>query len=178
VAYSADVLRGFRFGVSIPNLSDKGESNTDLGFMRISGLQLDVSVYEWQEISDPLTKHKLPDRITFSDLTFERGVTTNRNALWGWFEEVTSALYSGVPSAFRRTVTITAFGKGVRSGVEPVKVWEVYHAFPKVLKFSDFNALNSETMIETLTLANEGYKTYTKSPPQGDFSSGGFGSVA
>lgn len=175
MAYAADVLRGFRFSVSIPGLSNKGEENTDMGFMRISGLQLDVGVYEWQEVSDPLTRHKIPDRITFADLTLERGATTNRNALWGWFEEVTNALYSGVPSDFRRTVTITAFGKGIRSSMETVRVWELYKAFPKVLKFNDFNATESNALIETLTLANEGYKTYTKSPPQGDLPREGLG---
>ena len=178
MAYASDVLRGFRFSVSVPELSKNGEPNTDMGFMRISGLQLDISVYEWQEISDPITKHKLPDRISFSDLTLERGVTTNRNALWNWYEKVLNAMYSGVPSDFRRTVTITAFGKGVRSSAETVKIWEVYNAFPKVLKFSDFNATSSDALIETLTLANEGYKTYTKSPPLGDFPSGGFSNLA
>ena len=67
--YEADVLRDFRFSVSIPNLTSVGGEGTDMGFMRISGLQLNVGVYEWQEVSDPVTVHKLPDRITFSDIT-------------------------------------------------------------------------------------------------------------
>ena len=172
--YEKDILRGFRFSVSIPRLSRYGDTPTDLGFMRISGLQLSVGIYEWQEVSDPLTSYKLPDRISFSDITFERGVTTDREVLWSWYEEITGALYSGTPDEFRRTVMVTAFGKGIRSSAETVKVWEIYNAFPKVLKFSDFDATSSDALIETLTLANEGYKTYTKSPPVGDFSAGGF----
>jgi phage tail-like protein len=130
-----------------------------MGFMRISGLQADVGIYEWQEVSDPLTKHKFPDRINFSDVTFERGVTSNRYALWEWYTSVTNSLYSGVPGDFRRTVTIYSFFKGVpRSSLKGLRVWEIYSAFPKVLKFGEFNATDSSVVIESLTLANEGYK--------------------
>ena len=77
---AADVLRGFRFIVSIPDLPGSGgvEDTLNMGFMRISGLQADVGVYEWQEVTDPVTIHKLPDRIKFSDLVLERGVALQR----------------------------------------------------------------------------------------------------
>lgn len=151
--YTRDPLRGFRFRVSIPSIG------RDLGFMRVSGLQADVGVYEWQEITDPVTIWKMPDRVKFSDLVLERGVTADRKGLWAWFEQTVKALEIGDPNAiFRRQVSIYLYAKGAPSGAYTYDVgWYVFSAFPKSIKFGDLDATQSAVQIESLTLANEGF---------------------
>lgn len=141
-------LRGFRFEVSVNSRKDVG-----LGFQRVSGLQAAVGVKEWQEISDPVTVWKIPDRIQFSDVVLERGATTDRNGLWNWYVAVVEALQVGIPSNFRSTVTIRCFEKGASS---PARIWTIFRAFPKTIKFSELEATSSNTLIESLVLANEG----------------------
>ena len=154
-----DPIHGFRFRVSIPLLSTlvDDESTSDLGFMRIKGLEATVGIYEWQEISDALTVRKLPDRIKFSDVVLERGVTPNRLAIWMWYEKVVSALQAGIATSFRSTVKIRSMMKGQYPD-QSIAEWTIFDAYPKVISFGEFSADSSAILIETLTLANEGYR--------------------
>lgn len=181
---ATDVLRGFRFRVSIQNLpgGDTETPHNDMGFMRVSGLQADVGVYEWQEVTDPVTVHKLPDRIKFSDLVLERGVAFRRTSLWQWFTQVEDALrltfQSGTqPRGFRSDLTITVFDKGVYPGRGSLQ-WHVFSAFPKSIKFGDFDAQSSSVVIESLTLAHEGYRRVSVPDLSGDLNTGAFGTFA
>ena len=151
-----DPLLGFKFIVEIG-------SSTFLGFQKVSGLSLDVGILEVAEISDPVTVTKLPDRISFSDVTLDRGAipTTEYHYLWDWYMEVVNALSNGMPRNFRRTVSIQAASKGVSLDKKPgegLRRWEIYNAFPKSVKFGEFDATSSAVLIESLTLTNEGYK--------------------
>jgi len=133
------------------------EQTSDLGFMRIRGLEATVGTYEWQEISDALTPRKLPDRIKFSDIVMERGVAPNRSAIWEWYYSVVLALQSGVAYPFRSTVIIRSSLKG-QAPDQAVAQWTVFDAYPKGLNFGEFSADSSVALIETLTLVHEGYK--------------------
>jgi phage tail-like protein len=146
---SYDPLTGFKFKVILG-------TGADIGFMKVSGLDLEVGVFEWQEVSDPVTVWKLPDRIKFSDITLERGIAADDSTLWKWFEEVEEALNSGSPANFRRTCTIQVFAKG--DGENPAREWEVYDAFPKNIKIGELDATSSNIYIESLVLAHEGFR--------------------
>lgn len=151
-----DPLLGFKFVVDIA-------STTSMGFQKISGLSLDVGILEIAEISDPITVTKVPDRISFSDVTLERGAipTTDYHYLWDWYMEVVTALTHGMAADFRRIVTITSASKGVSLDFdtgEGTRTWKIFNAFPKSVKFGEFDATSSAVLIESLTLANEGYK--------------------
>jgi phage tail-like protein len=165
--YNADVLRGFRFTVSFDQFStdDAEAPQFDMGFMKISGLQADVGVYEWQEVTDPVTIHKLPDRIKFSDLILERGVASDRWSSWDWFLDVEIALAdtfspasSMNPYPIRSDLTITAYDKGANDFIGWSAIWKVFSAFPRTVKFGEFDAQSSSVVIESLTLAHEGYR--------------------
>lgn len=180
-----DVLRGFRFKVSIDSLQEfarDGESSYyDMGFMKISGLQADVGVYEWQQVTDPVTVYKLPDRIKFSDLVLERGVITERTSLWSWFNRIEDVLANtymqGKLASFRSNLSITVFDKGYNFPRGSVQ-WRIFSAFPRSIKFGDFDANSSSVLIESLTLAHEGYRRVSVSPPMGDFPASGFPNLA
>jgi phage tail-like protein len=152
-----DPLLGFKFLVEIPKLS-----GAVFGFQKVSGLSLDVGILEVTEISNPVTVTKLPDRISFSDLTLERGASpsTGYADLWSWFKLVEAALNDGYPADFRMQVNIKTAPKGILldSQDPSVREWHVYNAFPKTVKFGEFDATSSAVLIESLTLANEGYR--------------------
>jgi phage tail-like protein len=153
MAYLDDPLRGFKFIVSIPNMLDEADP-TNMGFMKVGSLEADIGVIEWQEISDPITVTKLPDRIKFKDVVLERGVGFRRSAMFNWFLFVKYALDSGVPADFRRTVEITTVAKGSAPG----RIWRVYSAWPKTMTFAELDATQSVIQVESVTLANEGYE--------------------
>lgn len=150
-----DPLMGFKFQVEVPGFGP-------MAFQKVSGLSLDVGILEVTEISNPITVTKLPDRISFSDLTLERGATpdTNYAMLWQWYLDVVAALNNGYPASFRAQVNIRTAPKGILldSNDPSIRKWEVYNAFPKTVKFGDFDATSSAVLIESLTLANEGYR--------------------
>ena len=152
-----DPLMGFKFQVDVPGFGE-------MAFQKVSGLSLDVGILEVTEISNPITVTKLPDRISFSDLTLERGATPSSNyaMLWEWYLAVVDALnYGLVPKKdFRAQVNIRTAPKGILldSKDPSIRKWEVYNAFPKTVKFGDFDATSSAVLIESLTLANEGYR--------------------
>ena len=118
MAETSDVLRGFRFYVSIskgdargPDIFKGSDTSEEMGFMRIGGLEANFDVIEWQELGDPITVPKIPDRVKFPPVVFERGVARDRNTIWEWYLRVLGAMNYGVPMSFRRMVTIRAMSK-------------------------------------------------------------------
>ena len=170
---TVDPLRGFRFLVSVSRrvgnvlVPDSMSSvPIDLGFQKVSGLQADIGVMEWKEISNPVSPLKFPSTFKFGDLKLDRGVSTNRRGLWKWYEDVLQTMQLGTATVeCRATVTIHVIPKGFipystsgSGGGSGMMTWQVYHAFPKQIRFGDFDAEGSNVLIESLTLANEGFK--------------------
>lgn len=141
-----DPLRGFKFRVNLG-------FGKDLGFRKVSGLSADIGVYEQLEISDPATKVKLPELLSFEDVTLERGAAFD-STLTNWFMEVADCLTKGTSYDFRRTVVIVSYGKGY--GELPGWGWKLFKAWPKSLKFADLDAESSSILIESVVLAHEG----------------------
>jgi len=123
------------------------------GFSRVSGLSGEVEIMEWRELTDPATPRKLPKELVFGDITFERGMTTEKG-LRDWWSETQGIIVNGARTLERETVTVTAYDRN--KSVEAT--WEIYEAWPRVLKWGDLDANTSGMLIETLVLANEGVR--------------------
>lgn len=147
-----DPLLGFRFQV------DFGAGASEMGFMKVSGLQVDIDEYAWEEISDTVTAFKLPGIVKFSDLSLERGAIRAVSPVWRWFREVEEALKTGRPTSMRRTLTIRLQEKGMSDPEAYALEWQVFAAFPKTIKYGELDATSSAVFIESLTLANEGIR--------------------
>ena len=148
-----DPLRGFKFYVNFGS----GDL-TEMGFMKVSGLQVDVEEYSWEEISDPVTAFKLPGILKFSDVILERGAVRITSSIWEWFQEIEQALKDGNPKSIRRNLDIWLQDKGMANQAEVALAWQVYAAFPKTVKYGELDAMSSAVFIESLTLANEGVR--------------------
>jgi len=159
----ADPIRSFRFHVSIQGRS-LGIGDFALGFQKVSGLGASVGVFEWSELTDFVTPWKLPDRMHFPDVTFSRGVTYEVQSLWNWLERVEEVLAMTSSRPMRAPIEITAWAKGENSG--PVAKWNVIAAWPKDIKFGDFDAETSSVQVLSMTVANEGVRFSYTGPPE------------
>lgn len=145
-----DPMLGFRFRLLL--------GTEDIGFMRVSGLSTHVGEMVWEEINDTVTGKKLPDRLTFDDITLSRGVD-NSHALVDWYADVVEVLKQSDGGVWglrdiRRSVSIQVIQKAAQS----VATFQIYSAWPKSLNWSDLNAVDSSVFVESLVLAHEGIR--------------------
>lgn len=120
---------------------------TNVGFMEVSGLSIELDVVDYREGSSPENSvRKMPGLKKFSDVVLKRGIVKNDDDFYKW---INTATFNQVE---RRDVVISLLNEQH----EPVVVWKLRNAFPSKLEYSALNAHSSEVIIESLTLAHEG----------------------
>ena len=120
---------------------------TNVGFMEVSGLSIELDVVDYREGSSPENSvRKMPGMKKFSDVVLKRGIVKNDDDFYRW---ISTATFNQVE---RRDVVISLLNEQH----EPVVVWKLRNAFPSKLEYSTLNAHSSDVIIESLTLAHEG----------------------
>lgn len=120
---------------------------TNIGFMEVSGLSIEIDVVDYREGASPEnTFRKMPSLKKFSDVTLKRGIVKNDNDFYQW---INTATFNQVE---RRDVVISLLNENH----EPVVVWKLRNAFPVKLEYSPLNAQCSDVVIESMTLTHEG----------------------
>lgn len=157
-ASAHDPYRGFKFKVLIG-----GAGGTAIGFQSVTGLSEETEVVEYREGTDPITMRKLPGLTSYDDIVLSRGLSKSRFLL-EWRKQVAhhsdsdKGLADGIPAPnFRKPVTVQLFDKG-DPNTSPVSEWEIFQAWPSALEISDLDAGSSDLVIETVTLAHEGWR--------------------
>jgi len=153
VVSNEDPYFGFNFLVDF----SRGET---AAFMKIGEVAHNVGVAEQIEISDPYGPAKIPDRCSWGDVAFERGLTVNKDLI-KWFDNVVKGLtdgsYDSIGGEFRRTVVIFPIRKAEdRASANPPTRIVLYEAWPIGYKVGGFDAAGSNVLLESLTLAHEG----------------------
>ncbi len=157
-------------------------------FTKCSGLQATRDVEKVVEGGVNEYVHKLPGRITFDNITLERGLSVSR-VLWDWFmqgqhdfnvKRINFSIIQGAPghnlaSAVAGRVwdlNDLAFGM-LGKGFGKVKHWDVEDAFPVKWQISDLKASDSSSVvIETLEIAHHGLTlSYEAGTPMSPFQS-------
>jgi phage tail-like protein len=134
-----DPFKNYSFLVEIDGISSSS-------FREVSGLDSEADVIEYREGGDTLTSsRKLPGRVKYSNVTLERGLTTDR-ALWDWWQTVVDG------NVQRRGVAITLLDDAGQA----VLRWRLREAWIAKVEFSDLDAESNEVAIETIELAHEG----------------------
>jgi phage tail-like protein len=131
-----------------------------VGFAKASELSVEAAKIEHWE-GGSLIPTKVPGRLTFSDLTLERGATTDR-ALYDWFAEVVQ-LASGIgltDPAYKRSLDLVQLD---RDGLT-VRRWSIYNAWPTKFVAGDWDNAADEVLIESVTLT---YDYFELSPLAG-----------
>lgn len=120
---------------------------TNVGFMEVSGLSIELDVVDYREGSSPENSvRKMPGVKKFSDVVLKRGIVKSDDDFYRW---IITATFNQVE---RRDVVISLLNEHH----EPVVIWKLKNAFPSKLEYSTLNAQSSDVVIEALTLAHEG----------------------
>ena len=120
---------------------------TNVGFMEVSGLSIELDVVSYREGSSPENSERvMPGLKKYSPIILKRGIVKNDDDFYKW---INTAQFNTIE---RRDITISLLNESH----EPVVVWKIKNAFPFKLEYSPLNAHGSEVAIESLTLAHEG----------------------
>jgi phage tail-like protein len=145
-----DPFRGYNFYV----LAQAKGFTVEMGFKKVSGLDVEVEVTEYREGTDVATVRKLPGLAKYSNIVLERGITDNGAAV-EWMQEIVKLTEESGLAAdadFRSEVTIQLLNRNQ----EVVREWQATAAWPAKLTVGDFDATSSDVAIETLELVHEG----------------------
>lgn len=138
----------------------------DLGFMSVSGLGVSTDVIPYREGGDNTTMRKLPGQSNFSDLTLTRGTVVGSFRNWYWFRRIFNAvqgrgLTGNKSPYFRFTVDIFVLNHPENRSddltITPKMHFQVYNAWPSALSYSDLDAGGNAVLVESMTLAHEGF---------------------
>lgn len=130
---------------------------TRAGFQKVSGLTRTTEEVKYREGGDNETSRKLPGQTGFDDIVLERGKSSDDD-FNSWAKQIydLDKFRGNQPpsTGFRRKLTIYLKDKdGTR-----VKKWTIVKCWPKEYKIADLDAMGNDVLVESLTLATEGWK--------------------
>ena len=114
-------------------------------FTEVTGLQIEMEVFEYAEGGNNNFVHRLPGRTKVSNITLKRGMARS-NDFFKWYTEVASGTIK------RRNVAVILFD--VRG--EELTRWNFLNAYPVKWVGPQLAAAGHDAAIETLELAHEG----------------------
>jgi phage tail-like protein len=118
------------------------------GFQKCSELSVEVAKIEYWE-GGVLLPNKSPGRLTFADVTLERGATRDRD-LFDWFQDVaiTSSGLGLTDNHYKRSLDIV---QQDRDGTT-LRRWSLSGAWPVKFVAGDWDNEADENVIESVTL--------------------------
>ena len=140
----------FKFVVEIDSLGSSG-------FQKCSELSVEVANVQYFE-GGSLIPHKSPGRLTFSDVTLERGATQDHD-LFDWFQDVAFAS-SGLgltDPGYKRNLDIV---QQDRDGTT-LRRWSLSRAWPVKFVGGEWDNESDENVIEQVTLTYDFFELVT-----------------
>jgi phage tail-like protein len=120
---------------------------TRIGFMEVSGLDIEIEVVSYREGSSPEDNaRKLPGLRKYANITLKRGIVQGDNDFFNWINT------KQIGAIERRDIIISL----LKEDHSPAVMWKVKNAFPVHYYGPILTANDSEPAIETLVLAHEG----------------------
>jgi phage tail-like protein len=118
-------------------------------FQKCSELSAECAIVQYSE-GGSLIPNKSPGRLTFADVTLERGASQDRD-LFDWFQDVavTSSGLGLVDPYYKRNLDIV---QQDRDGTT-LRRWSLAHAWPTKFVAGDWDNGSDEVVIEQVTLA-------------------------
>ena len=115
----------------------------DIRFQKVSGLSAEVSLSEINEGGQNLYRHRMPEKINYSNLVLERGMVIGSPLNIEF--NVALSLFKFAPS----NIMVTLFNeKSI-----PLAGWFFTKAYPVKWSVSDFDAEANGVVIDTMELA-------------------------
>lgn len=137
----------FKFVVEIDGIQSN-VTGGGTGFQKCSELSVEVAKVEYSE-GGSLIPDKSPGRLTFADVTLERGATSSQE-MYDWFKSVADAASNkGLLDAnYKRQVDIV---QQDRDG-STLRRWRLYNAWPMKFVAGDWDNEADENVIEQVVL--------------------------
>lgn len=124
------------------------------GFQKCSALEAEVAKVEYSE-GGSLIPDKSPGRVTFSDITLERGATKDKDA-HDWFVQVVDASANSglVDPKYKRNLAVVQQDRDGKT----LRRWDVSGAWPVKFTAGEWDNEADENVIEMLTLTYDFFK--------------------
>ncbi|MEM9885304.1 MAG: phage tail protein [Bacteroidota bacterium] len=136
---------GFHFRVEFQDI----ESQTiDTYFQEVSGLSFDIETETVKEGGENRFTYQLPTRTKYPNLVLKRGLFTD-SSLISWVNDAVETMEVQLA-----TVIVTLLNEQH----EPLQSYRCVNAWPQKWSLSNFNAQNSELVVETLELVYQYYR--------------------
>lgn len=121
--------------------------NTEMQFQEVTGLDVEMEVFEVMEGGMNEFKHRLPGRTHYKNLVLKRGLVYNNNKILDW-----------VKKCIQDNLNIRIYPKPI--SIELLKedgstliTWSVERAYPVKWSVSNFNAQQNAISIESIEFA-------------------------
>lgn len=137
---------GFHFTVVFELLP---QFKIDTKFKSVTGLKVTLDTESYTEGGQNRFKHSLPLRSGYQDLVLKRGMSSDLSALSMWCSQ---ALEDYIFYPANLVISL------LNENGNPIKAWYVSHAIPLSYECSEFNAEESQMVIETFTLKYNFFK--------------------
>lgn len=141
---------GFRFDLKFYDSKTKApyieSDGPDASFQSVSGISVEFEVQNVKEGSSP-TVPKAPMKPIFPDLVLTRGILLESKILTWVFTLISDARMVVTPLDLELTL--------INDTGEPLILFKFFKTWPRKWSISDFNAMESSLVIETLELAYE-----------------------
>lgn len=120
----------------------------DIGFQKVSGINVNINTEDYQEGGENRFKHRLPNPPAYPNLVLERGMLIG-SQLMQWYKDSVEG-FKFEPN----DVTVIL----LNSIHIPIQAWNFVNAIPVKWSISDFNATENKIVVETVELSYQYYK--------------------
>ncbi len=122
----------------------------DIQFQEVTGLTVSTEFEAWPEGGENRFSHQLPTKLRYEPLVLKRGKFLGSGVLQ-WARQ---ALENFEYKPINLMISL------LNDEHLPLYNWYVVNAIPQKLEISGFNAMNSEIVVESLTLNYQYFKYY------------------
>lgn len=124
-----------------------GSENNTVSFQEVAGLDAETQAIEYKHGDNKLfSTVKMPGISKSGSVTLKKGVFTNDNNFWKWFDSIK------MNTIKRETVVIQLLDETGK----PTMTWTLLNAWPTKITGTDLKSNANEVAVETLELAHEG----------------------
>lgn len=139
---------GYHFIVRFEGLLLKYPGIPDLGFQEVGGLNAEIGVEEYREGGENRFAHRMPDPVTYPNLTMKRGMLIG-SQLVQWFRESVEAFRFEA-----NDITVVL----LNAEHIPLQAWNFINAWPVKWSVEGLNAQENTIMIENIEFAYQYYR--------------------
>lgn len=139
---------GFHFLVRFEGLLLKYPGIPDVGFQEVGGLSVEIGVEEYAEGGENRFKHRMPNPVSYPNLTMKRGMLIG-SQLMQWFKDSVEGFQFEA-----QDITVIL----LNDQHLPLQAWNFINSWPVKWSIEGLNAMENSLMIESIEFAYQYYR--------------------